>query len=284
MGDKGIVMNQIKLPTLYGIIGYPLGHSLSPLLHSTAFHDHGIPAVLLPWSTPPEKLAVFVEAMRLFNIQGSCVTIPHKQTIIPFLDKVSMDAKETGAVNLIYREGELLCGDNTDVYGFMVPLMNNPTATALEKVLLLGAGGAARAIIVGLQRLGYTDITVTNRNAASAQLLAQQFNLNVIEWDKRHTLETQLIINATPLGMKGEFQAQTPYNYDGFKGRTGIAYDIVYTPYLTRFRQEAEQAGWQSISGLDMFIAQAEAQFKTWTGKNLSENAKKVIIDTLIPH
>lgn len=276
-------MNQITLPTLYGIIGYPLGHSLSPLLHSTAFHDLGIPAVLLPWSTPPEKLAVFVEAMRLFNIQGSCVTIPHKQAIIPFLDKITLEAKETGAVNLIYREGELLCGDNTDVRGFMAPLMNIPRTTTQDNVLLLGAGGAARAIIVGLQRLGYTDITVSNRNATSAQLLAQQFNLKVIEWDKRYTLKAQLVINATPLGMQGQFQTQTAYNYDGFKGRTGIAYDIVYTPYVTVFLQEAEKAGWQTISGLDMFIGQAEAQFKTWTGKNLSENAKQVIIDTVIP-
>ncbi|MCO6524955.1 MAG: shikimate dehydrogenase [Candidatus Schmidhempelia sp.] len=276
-------MNQIKLPTLYGILGYPLGHSLSPLLHTTAFNDHGIPAILLPWSTPPEKITVFVEAMRLFNIQGSCVTIPYKKTIIPFLDKISLNAKETGAVNLIYREGDLLCGDNTDVYGFMAPLIHHPIATELEKVLLLGAGGAARAIIVGLKRLGYTDITITNRNATTAQLLAQQFNLNAIEWEQRHALKAQLVINATPLGMKGQFESQTPYDYQGFKGRKGIAYDIVYTPYLTRFLQAAETAGWHSISGLDMFIAQAEAQFKTWTGKNLTENAKKVVIDTLMP-
>ncbi|WP_392566858.1 shikimate dehydrogenase [Utexia brackfieldae] len=274
-------MSQITLPSLYGIIGYPLGHSMSPLLHTTAFRDLGIPAVLLPWSTPPEKLATFVESMRLLNIKGCCVTIPHKQTVIPFLDEVTDRVKAIGAANLIYWDGDKLCGDNTDVLGFMAPLEENPAAPELKKVLLLGAGGAARAAVVGLQTLGYTDITVTDIAADLPVTLAKEFNLQVVDWDKRGSVEADIVINSTPLGMQGKFESQTAYDTEWFKGKKGLAYDIVYTPFMTRFRQEAEAAGWRSVSGRDMFIAQADAQFKTWTGQGLSAGAKQVVIDTL---
>lgn len=273
-------MSQFKPYNIYGIIGYPLGQTLSPLIHTTSFKEQNIPAVLVAWPTPPDEVENFVKSVRLLNIRGCCVTIPHKQTVIPFLDKVTDRVKKVGAANLIYWENDKLCGDNTDVKGFMDPLEKNPLPKEYQKVLLLGAGGAARAAVVGLQLLGYTDITVTDIAESLPKKLAAEFDLKTVEWGNRSDVEAHIIVNSTPLGMLGKYEGETPYNLEWFKGK-GVAYDIVYTPYYTKFRLDAEKAGWVSISGRDMFIGQANAQYKIWTGNDLSDNAKQAVIDAL---
>lgn len=273
-------MSQFKPYSIYGIIGYPLGQTLSPLIHTTSFKQQDIPAVLVAWPTPPSEVESFIKSVRLLNIRGCCVTIPHKQAVIPFLDEVTDRVKKVGAANLIYWDGDKLCGDNTDVKGFMEPLEREPLPAEYKKVLLLGAGGAARAAVVGLQALGYTDITVTDIVADLPMTLAKEFNLKTVSWDERHLVEAQIVVNSTPLGMLGKFEDQTPYNFEWFKGK-GVAYDIVYTPYYTKFRVDAEKAGWKSISGRDMFIGQANEQYRIWTGNNLSDNAKQAVIDAL---
>ncbi|MDF7671112.1 shikimate dehydrogenase [Orbaceae bacterium ESL0721] len=273
-------MSQFTPYSIYGIIGYPLGHSMSPLIHTISFQDHDIPAVLVPFPMPPEEIPTLFKSIRLLNIRGLCVTIPHKQTVIPFLDEVTDHVKKAGAANLIYWKGDKLCGDNTDIIGFIEPLRKRDLPAEYKSVLLLGAGGAARGAVVGLQDLGFTDITVTDIVDDLPQKLAEEFNLKMVPWDQRQNVEAQIIINSTPLGMQGKFEDQTAYDKEWFKGK-GIAYDIVYTPFYTRFRREAEEAGWESISGEDMFIGQANAQFKIWTGKDLSERAKEAVINSL---
>lgn len=274
-------MNSTTAPSLYGVIGYPLGHTLSPLLHNTAFRELGIPAVLLPWSLEPDKLPLFVESVRLLNIRGACVTIPHKKSLIPLLDRVTERVKALGAANLIYWDGDLLCGDNTDVLGFMAPLQNDPPPPELSRVLLLGAGGVARAAAAGLKELGLTDITVSDIDDRLSAELAAAFDLKTVAWGGRGGVAAQIVINATPLGMKGKYEGETPYPAEAFAGGTGIAYDIVYTPFETRFLREAAAAGWKTIAGLDMFISQADHQFLTWTGRNLPEAARQAVIAAL---
>lgn len=273
-------MSQFTPYQIYGIIGYPLGQTLSPLIHTTSFKEQNIPAVLVAWPTEPKNVEAFVNSVRLLNIRGCCVTIPHKQTVIPFLDEVTDRVKKVGAANLIYWDGDKLCGDNTDVKGFMAPLEKDPLPASYKKVLLLGAGGAARAAIVGLQTLGYTDITITDIVTDLPATLAKEFNLKTVNWDDRNQVEAQIIVNATPLGMLGKFEGKSPYNPEWFTGE-GVAYDIVYTPYYTQFRLDAEKAGWKSISGRDMFIGQANAQYRIWTGNDLSDGAKQAVIDSL---
>lgn len=273
-------MSQFKPYNIYGIIGYPLGQTLSPLIHTTSFKEQNIPAILVAWPTPPNEVENFVKSVRLLNIRGCCVTIPHKQAVIPFLDEVTDRVKKVGAANLIYWDGDKLCGDNTDVKGFMDPLEKNPLPKEYKKVLLLGAGGAARAAVVGLQTLGYTDITVTDIVEDLPLTLAKEFNLKTVSWNERNSVDAQIIVNSTPLGMLGKFEGQTPYNFEWFKGK-GVAYDIVYTPYYTQFRLDAEKAGWTSISGREMFIGQANEQYKIWTGNDLSTGAKQAVIDAL---
>lgn len=262
---------------LYGVIGHPLGHSLSPVLHSTGFQILGLPAALLAWPVEPGKLPAFMEAFRLLNIQGCCVTIPHKEAIIPLLDEVSERAGAVGAVNLIYRRDGLLCGDNTDVPGFMEPLRERLPAGGAPRVLLLGAGGAGRAAAAGLLELGLTDITVAYRSKAFPQEFAENSGLKQVPWAGRLDVPADLLINVTPLGLKGAHVDETPYPAELLAGRPGIAYDVVYTPFETRFLREAARAGWRTIGGLPMFLAQAEAQFFTWTGHRLPLEAKEKV-------
>lgn len=274
-------MNPSNIPGLYGVIGYPLGHTLSPLLHNTAFQELGIPGVLLPWAITPDRLPAFIDSVRLLNIRGACVTIPHKQAIIPLLDRVTERVTALGAANTLYWDGDALCGDNTDILGFMSPLQANPPAPDRTKVLMLGAGGVARAAAVGLKNLGLTDITITDIDESLPPVLAEAFDLKVVPWSQRANVGANIIINATPLGMKGKFEEESACPAEAFAGTQGIAYDIVYTPFETRFLREAAAAGWQTIGGLEMFISQADHQFLTWTGKHLPEVARKAVSDAL---
>lgn len=272
--------------SLYGIVGYPLAHTLSPLLHTTAFADLGIPAVLVPWPTPPERLGAWVEALRVLGVRGACVTIPHKEAVIPLLDGLTDRARTVGAVNLIFWKGEELWGDNTDVPGFVAPLRAAAVPTT-RSALVLGAGGAARAAVVGLREYGLSRIAVTNGTESRSRTLAAAFDLETVPWAERGDFPADLVVNATPLGMQGAHEAETPYPAEAFRGRedaapgSRFAYDLVYRPLRTRFLSEAEAAGWRVIDGRAMFIAQAEEQFLTWTGRRLPESAVRAVWEAL---
>ena len=255
-------MSTFTPPALHGIIGYPLGHSMSPLMHNTAFRTLNLPGVYLSWPIEPGRLPAFVDAARLLNIRGCSITIPHKIDIIPLLDKTSENVREMGACNTLYRDGEKICGENTDVIGFTAPLRKRSLSPE-TRVLVLGAGGVSRAAIAGLRRLGLANITLTNRRKERAEALCNEFGLLCAPWEERGDVPADLIINTTPLGMTGAQEHETPYPR-AFQDN-GIAYDLIYTPFQTRFLRDAAAAGWETVSGLDMFIGQGDAQFHLWT-------------------
>ncbi len=258
---------------LYGIIGFPLGHSMSPLMHNTGFQTLGHPGVMLPWSIEPKDLEIFVKAMRVLNIRGCSVTIPHKTRIIPFLEKQSERVKIIGACNTLYWEGDKLCGENTDVLGFLTALEAEKLPED-AKALILGAGGAGRAVVAGLKMKGLKDITITDIVDELPDALAGEFNLKRAAWDGRLKIEADIIVNVTPLGMSGKHQDKAAYSLESFREKKpGIAYDVVYTPAQTRFVREAAQAGWKTIGGQAMFFAQGNHQFKIWTGADLPKEA-----------
>jgi shikimate 5-dehydrogenase len=267
-------------PKLYGVIGKPVLHSLSPALHTTAFRHHNIPGILMPWQLEAEELGSFVRAMQLLDIQGSCITIPHKEDIIPFLDGITERANKVGAVNTIYRRDGKLLGENTDVPGFLAPLAANPPHPE-SRTLILGSGGAARSVIVGLQESGLKDLSITNINPPSARRLAAEFNLKLVPWADRLSVGADFVINTTPQGMKGKYENDNPFPSSGFAGRKGIAYDLIYIPFETLFLREAEEAGWTAIGGLDMFLSQADHQFVLWTGKHIPDVANQLVVDIL---
>jgi len=262
---------------LYGITGYPLDHSLSPILHNWALEQAGIAGAYLAWPLSAGQMPDFVGAVRTLNIQGISVTIPHKETIMPLLDSLTPRARTVGAVNTLYWDKGGLCGDNTDVEGLVAPLRGRAFASAL----VLGAGGAARAALAGLHELGLARVAVCNHNRERAHKLAAEFGVQCADWEDRAAYEADLVINATPLGMRGAREGHNPLPPEAFARRntgTRMAYDLIYTPLTTRFLAEAEAAGWQTQDGLAMFIGQAQAQFRLWTGREFSATDARALL------
>ena len=262
---------------IYGIVGCPLGHSLSPVLHNWALNRAGIAGAYLAWPLPAGRIPDFVNAVRTLSVQGASVTIPHKEAIMPLLDGLTTRARTLGAVNTLYWDKGKLCGDNTDVDGFIAPLRGRVFSSAL----VLGAGGAARAALAGLREFGLPAVAVCNHHAERARNLADAFGARHTSWEDRAAYEADLVINATPLGMRGVHEGQNPLPPEAFDrrdARSRMAYDLIYTPLTTRFLAEAEAAGWQTQDGLTMFIAQAQAQFRLWTGREFPEPDARVLL------
>lgn len=246
---------------LYGIIGHPLAQTMSPMLHNWGFEQAGVPGVYMAWPLPPEKLGDFFAGVRALPVRGGSITLPHKVPAMAFLDRVTDRAKHVGAVNAFYWDGDALCGENTDVTGFLAPLQGKTFRTAI----VLGGGGACRAVLAGLQELGVNKIVISNRTASKADALAEDFGIKTIAWEERAQFGAELVVNTTSQGMRGDHVNATPYPKEAFTGK-GLAYDVVYNPLRTRFMKEAEEAGWQSLGGLTMFVEQAREAFRLWTG------------------
>lgn len=258
---------------LLGIIGHPLAHSLGPVLHNWALAQGQIPGAYYLWDTPAPQLPVFISTMRTLPIQGVSVTIPHKETIISLLDSLTPTAKAIGAVNTLFWQNDQLWGDNTDITGFMTPLREkNSPGTAL----ILGAGGAARAALYGLIQDGW-KVWVTARTMAKAQALAQSLGAKTISWDERYDLRPDLLVNSTPLGMKGKFQSMTPWE-DSLHG-ISLIYDLVYNPKQTMLVSQGLRQGKDVIFGIRMFLYQALAQFERWTGKHFSVDTAAQLVE-----
>lgn len=264
---------------LYAIIGHPLGHTMSPALHNSGFHMYNLASVYMAFPTPPEKLSDFMTAFRTLPIYGASVTIPHKETVIDYLDEITPRAKKVGAVNTLFWQNGKLVGDNTDVLGFMAPLIGN--VNKFKHALVLGAGGAAKAVLAGLEELGVTEVTICNRTETRAQQLADQFSVNIIPWDERGSVLSDLVINTTPMGMAGKFVCDSPYEQEMFQGE-GVAYDLVYNPLETVFLRSARQAGWNTVDGLHMFAAQGAEQFRLWTGNELPHDHIRSLISEML--
>ncbi|MFP4391446.1 MAG: shikimate dehydrogenase [Desulfohalobiaceae bacterium] len=248
---------------LLGLLGNPVGHSLGPLLHNWAFEQENLPWVYMSWSVLGRDLDTFLAAVRILPIYGLSVTIPHKRSVFSALDRCSQAAQKTGAVNTLYWSQDELCGDNTDCAGFAAPLRD--LAPGLESALILGSGGAARACIVALQDLGLDRIIVSSRNQERLQELESTFGIKSVSWGEKKQSLAQLLVNATPVGMSGPKQGETPVSAQDLQGFVWV-YDLVYNPLDTRLMQEARGVGCQTISGLEMFLHQARAQFRLWSG------------------
>jgi shikimate dehydrogenase len=259
------------IPTsLYGIIGMPLGHSLSPLIHNRALALTGQSGVYMAWEISPQALAGFITAARTLPISGVSVTIPHKQAVMPLIDGLSSRAKAVGAVNTLHWQDGKLLGDNTDVSGFLAPLRKLPAPP--ESALVLGVGGAARAVFAGLAELGVKNILACARDENKAQKPCADFKARFVPWSGRTgaVRQSQLIVNATPLGMSGAYQDLSPLDGICLSPNQTI-YDLVYNPLRTALLKQAGDHGCRTIDGLEMFTAQAAGQFRLWTGQNFPE-------------
>ncbi len=252
--------------SLYGIIGHPVRHTLSPVMHNAAFASMGANSVYLPFPVLPEDLHDAVQGLKALGIKGVSVTIPHKEAILPLLDEVEPLAQKIGAVNtLVVTEingKKHLRGSNTDWLGAMRALSQKISLRGAEMVLL-GAGGSARAIGYGLQQEG-ARLVLCSRTETRGRALAAELGCPWQSLEDISHLRGTALINATSVGMQPDIQ-HSPVPA-ALLSRFQVVMDIVYAPLATRLLQEAEKAGCQTINGLEMLLHQGVAQFELWTG------------------
>ena len=270
-----------------GLIGYPLGHSLSPKLHNAALRYCDLQGEYSLFPIGPDdtqSLKGVVGRVRSGEITGVNVTIPHKQAIIPFLDELTKTAEAIGAVNTIYLRNNQLIGDNTDAPGFLTDLKkfltespSHRTGDGLrvreKKALVLGAGGSARAVVYALLKDGWNVILAARRIKQAQQFvdLYTNYQLQIADFTLLNIelSNIALIVNTTPVGMNPNTdQSPWPENYP-FPQHAAI-YDLVYNPGETRLVKEARVQGLSAITGRGMLIEQAALAFQLWTGKQVS--------------
>jgi shikimate dehydrogenase len=246
---------------LYGIIGNPVAHSLSPAMHNAAFAALDLNKVYLSFVV--QDVAQAMIGLRGLGIKGASVTIPHKQAVIEHLDSIDPVAEKIGAVNTLSITNGAIHGANTDWIGANRALAEK-IPLAGSSVLLLGAGGSARAIGFGLLEAG-TSLTIASRTPEKGQTLAKLLNCPWLPLAEAGTARADILINATSMGMAPQ-QELSPIAKEALTN-FGVVMDIVYAPLATRLLREAEQAGCQTIDGLAMLLYQGAAQFEIWTGR-----------------
>ncbi len=257
---------------IYGIIGYPVSHSLSPLMQNAALCAAEIDGVYLPFTVKPEHLSDAVSGLRALQVSGFNVTIPHKTSIIPFLDELAPTAVQAGAVNTVVNNNGRLAGHNTDGDGLVKSLKEDLQFDPKDsKVLLIGAGGAARGALAALCRAGVRSVTVCNRTLGAASSLVSDFKVNfpAIElqavekasFSSSSLGDLELIINATSLGMAGEKIEGLPLALLSDHARV---YDMVYNPAITPLLFDAKELGLMAVNGIGMLVSQGELAFSLW--------------------
>ena len=255
-------------PVILGLIGHPLEYSLSPVIHEAALSALNLPAVYLPFDIPLDSLDPFLVAADRLRIGGFNVTHPLKEPVAQRMDELDADAERLGAVNTVVVQDGWTVGHNTDVYGFRVSLRALGLRLGDRTALVVGAGGAARAVVDVLLREG-ASVEVTNRTIARAEALADSFDDSVAvipleslqragPWD--------LLVNATPIGMRG-VASPLPVP-ESIVAKAAFVYDLVYNPTVTPLLQAARRLNRPGTSGLDMLLHQAAKAFELWTGQS----------------
>jgi shikimate dehydrogenase len=249
-----------------GVVGWPVAHSLSPRLHGYWLKKYSISGEYKAYGVEPDNLPEFISSLRENeNFHGVNLTIPHKEAVIRLLDRIDDTAQAIGAVNtVIARDGKLF-GTNTDAYGFAENI--RPHIVGRKKAVVLGAGGAAKAVIVALKNLGFEEIIITNRTLERAKALSSVIRhpSSAIHWEKRGEIlkGADLLVNTTSLGMTGK----EPLEIDlSLLPRNSLVTDIVYSPLITPLLAQAQARGNSIVDGLGMLLHQAVPAFAAWFG------------------
>ncbi len=261
-----------------GIIGYPLGHTLSPVFQQAALDHLGIDATFTAWPTPPDQLEATVASWRDESMLAGCVTLPHKQAVMSLVDEIDETARLIGAVNWVANRGGKLVGYNTDSPGFLRALRHKAGFDPAGKsAVVFGAGGAARAIVHGLRTGGVSRLTIANRTVSRARQLASElsegrFRPGAVSLDRDDLADVvpyaDLLVNATSMGMAGgDAAAQSPVSAELISA-DALAYDAVYAPPMTPFLEEVERAGGATAGGQSMLIYQGVEGFELATGRD----------------
>lgn len=269
--------------TMYGVIGDPVRHSKSPVMMNRAFKELGINGAYAAFHVTPDRIGDAIAGMRAFGMRGLNVTIPHKIEVMDHIDEIHPGALVVGAVNTIVNEGGRLIGYNTDGIGYVRSLMEEaePELSG-KKIVVLGAGGAARGIIWALAQENPAEILIANRTEAKAKLLADSFadvfRITNVEWTRLEEAcgDADIIINTTSVGMSPNIEAM-PIDPAWLKSGA-VASDLIYNPLTTAFLKKAEARGCRIHGGLGMFIYQGAYAFEFWTGQPAPVDAMRAAV------
>ena len=270
----------------FGLIGYPLGHSISAVIQHAGLQNIGLEGSYEAFETKPEDLLERLKFFKRNDFSGFNITIPLKTIIYPFLDAIDEKAGIVGCVNTIkIGQDKTLSGSNTDIYGFKSAIPKNVNLKG-KNAAILGTGGAARAAVAGLSELGISQIDFYTRNIINSNqvlsFLREKFtniNFNVYQIQQPKNLShISILVNATPIGMRGYMMDEMPVFIQDLNTlpKDAVVYDIIYNPMKTLLLQHAENIGLQIISGLDMLIFQAQKSIELWTGKTPDANVMKI--------
>lgn len=261
----------------FAVIGDPIDHSLSPNIHNAAFMELNLDCSYIAYRILKGELKEGIDALKKIKISGFNVTIPHKVEMMKYLDKTDESCSLIGAVNTVTNENGILKGYNTDMDGFLDPLKKKNVNIREFNVLLLGSGGAARAIVAGLAKEKAKHITIANRTLENANALEQFGNKIGIDCNatclklEEDLKNYDLIVNATSIGLKNE---QSPLSFQSLEPKT-IVYDVVYIPINTDFLKKAKEKGAIIIYGYEMLLGQAVRAFEIWHKREAPYNAMK---------
>jgi len=242
------------------VIGNPIDHSLSPKLHNYWIKKNNIKAVYEKKLINEENIGNIFNQIKKGEISGINVTVPFKKSVIPYVEKLTPEAKESNSVNTVYLEDKKIIGHNTDIAGFELSIRHIKYEIKDKKIFVLGAGGVVSSIILGLKKMGCSKIIISNRTILKAKELKKKFaDLEIIEWGEVPNFD--MIINATSLGLKKDDEIKLDYKDIG---PNKFFYDVIYNPKQTNFLKKAKEFGSRTENGKMMFVYQAHQAFTIW--------------------
>jgi shikimate dehydrogenase len=269
---------------VYGIVGFPVRHSLSPLMQTAAFESVGIDAVYVPFEVSPDELDVAVNGLRALGVKGFNVTVPHKEGVAELVDFLEGDAEFLGAVNTVKNEGGQLTGYNTDAEGFLRSLQEEGVELEGKKALVFGAGGAAKAVGYALLKGGVKFLHLVNRNFSKAKAVGELLSKrgNVLVYPLKESVvetllgEVDVIVNATSVGLRED----DPHLFDySLIPQGAVVVDIIYSPAETPLLKAARQKGAKTVNGLGMLVHQGAIAFEIWTGRKAPVDVMRKVLE-----
>ncbi|OGX05581.1 MAG: shikimate dehydrogenase [Omnitrophica bacterium RIFCSPLOWO2_12_FULL_50_11] len=261
---------------VYGIFGWPLGHTVSPVFQNRAFDYYHLKSIYFAFERPPSRFRFLMRHLKSFMLDGFNVTVPYKETVIAYLDRLSPEARIIGSVNTVKKEGNRWAGYNTDLHGFLAGLREAKFRASGKSGMVLGAGGSARTVVYALAKSGARDIVIANRTLSRARRLVNRFQRQFPKTALRATFlrgkeferaisEVDILVNATKVGLKPSDGSLLQKKL--FPKKKILVYDLIYRPRRTKLLQLAKQCGYKIQNGETMLLHQGAKAFEMWTGK-----------------
>lgn len=260
--------SEITKGPVYLVVGHPISHSLSPMMHQTALDHYGIDAKYIALDLSPDELSEFISLCNHKNFLGCNITIPYKEAFNEIVDEIEPFAKRVGGINTLVKEDYKLIGYNTDVYGFLEPLKVYLDILDYSRAIIFGTGGASKAVQTALATEGFEELIFVSRNPNQRTIESNDTTIKIVDYNQWQSFaeDAELFINTTPVGMYPDID-ETFLREGEEKYLDGkICYDLIYNPLETEFLRLAKESGAEIINGLDMLIYQGSKSFELWTG------------------